>query len=1022
MFLFYFIINYLIKNLLINCSDSEVRLAIQGNNYKKVLNKDFCNKFTPSEIIINDEKQSRVNCLPDNLQSGINNITLKWNYQITDCSEMFYELKNLKSIDFSDFDASIVTSMKNMFYLCESLESINFGNIDTSNLINMDFMFHKCTSLKSLDLNNLDTSNVISMSKMFHECTSLKSLDLNNLDTSKVSNMSAMFQKCKSLETLDLSQFDTSNVTDMNLMFSECIDLKSINLDNFDTKNVNYMNCMFNMCYNLSSLNIMSFDTSNVLNMQSMFNDCGSLTSLNLNNFNTSKVTNFRAMFNNCGSLISLNVYNFEFNDMNSFSNFFVKMNADFKYCINNLTASTVSLGYNCNCEIVCNQYPYYICFEKTCPTNFGNIIEEKKVCIVDCSLDDIYIYVYNNKCYRFPLFTIDIIRNLNDIHKELYVFNKNKTISLNDTQIDIIIENLGYILTEINSDTIISKLKEGQDILFLENNNINISLVLTENEKNNRNKNVTAVILGECEINLKEKYNISMNKSLLIYKIDVRKDNMKIPTIEYKVYYPLNGKQLKELNLTYCEGNDIDIHIPVIFNSQKEKDKHNISSKYYSDICYKETSEKGTDIILKDRKDYYIDNELNTCEEKCRFTEYIKKIKKAVCSCPAKTSFKLFSEIGKKKDFISGLKDIKNLVNLNVMKCYYTLFTNDGISKNFAFYFVLSGIIFYFISTLIFYKKDNHIIKYQIKGIVNAIITPNIKSENKIKIIKFEKTNVEKKKFKRPNNSRKSTNATPTVNVSQNISKMNENSKDSINLEPNEKKNSNLVIKYNIYELNNLPYKEALLLDKRTYFQFYISLIKIKHLIFFTFCNLKDYNSKIIKYLLFCISFIIFFAVNALFFNDITMHKIYKHGGSYSLLYQLPQILYSLMISAILNLIIKTLALSEKNILQLKAIKNKKIITEISRIIIKKLFYKFLFFFIISFLFLVFFWYYLSSFCAVYENTQSYLIKDTLISFGLNMIFPFGLYLIPGLFRIPSLRSNKREKIYKFSKIIQLI
>ena len=250
----------------------------------------------------------------------------------------------------------------------------------------------------------------------------------------------------------------------------------------------------------------------------------------------------------------------------------------------------------------------------------------------------------------------------------------------------------------------------------------------------------------------------------------------------------------------------------------------------------------------------------------------------------------------------------------------------------------------------------------------------------------------------------------------------MNENSKDSINLEPNEKKNSNLVIKYNIYELNNLPYKEALLLDKRTYFQFYISLIKIKHLIFFTFCNLKDYNSKIIKYLLFCISFIIFFAVNALFFNDITMHKIYKHGGSYSLLYQLPQILYSLMISAILNLIIKTLALSEKNILQLKAIKNKKIITEISRIIIKKLFYKFLFFFIISFLFLVFFWYYLSSFCAVYENTQSYLIKDTLISFGLNMIFPFGLYLIPGLFRIPSLRSNKREKIYKFSKIIQLI
>ena len=78
--------------------------------------------------------------------------------------------------------------------------------------------------------------------------------------------------------------------------------------------------------------------------------------------------------------------------------------------------------------------------------------------------------------------------------------------------------------------------------------------------------------------------------------------------------------------------------------------------------------------------------------------------------------------------------------------------------------------------------------------------------------------------------------------------------------------------------------------------------------------------------------------------------------------------------------------------------------------------------FFIISFIFLLFFWYYISSFCAIYENTQIHLIKDTLISFGLSMLYPLGIYLIPGIFRFLSLKNDKREIMYNFSKFIQII
>ena len=60
---------------------------------------------------------------------------------------------------------------------------------------------------------------------------------------------------------------------------------------------------------------------------------------------------------------------------------------------------------------------------------------------------------------------------------------------------------------------------------------------------------------------------------------------------------------------------------------------------------------------------------------------------------------------------------------------------------------------------------------------------------------------------------------------------------------------------------------------------------------------------------------------VNTLFFNDSTMHKIYIDIGAYNFAYQISQIVYSTLISIVLNLIIRTLALTEKSILRLKKV-----------------------------------------------------------------------------------------------------
>ena len=226
---------------------------------------------------------------------------------------------------------------------------------------------------------------------------------------------------------------------------------------------------------------------------------------------------------------------------------------------------------------------------------------------------------------------------------------------------------------------------------------------------------------------------------------------------------------------------------------------------------------------------------------------------------------------------------------------------------------------------------------------------------------------------------------------------------------------------KFNDYEINSLSYQDALKYDNRTYFQYYLSLLRTKHLLILTFYTYDDYNSRIIKIILFLFSFSLYYTVNALFFTDSTMHKIYEDKGAFNFIYQIPQIFYSSIISSIINIIVKTLSFSEKNIIILKKEKNKK---EKASEIIKCLIIKYIFFFIITFLFLLLFWYYLACFCAIYRNTQIHLIKDTMISFSFSLLYPIGINLIPGIFRIPSLNSSKKDKecIYKFSKIIQII
>ena len=194
--------------------------------------------------------------------------------------QMFDNMKNIQTINFTNFDTSKIKSMRYMFEDCKNLIRLDLSSFNTINVTDMAMMFSGCSNLTGLDLSSFDTTNVTDMASMFYQCNRLASLDVSSFNTSKVTNMASMFSHCNRLASLDVSSFNTSKVTDMRSMFDECGSLTNLNLLSFNTSKVTNMSYMFLRCRDLTSLDVSAFDTSNVTTMESMLYQCDTLATL----------------------------------------------------------------------------------------------------------------------------------------------------------------------------------------------------------------------------------------------------------------------------------------------------------------------------------------------------------------------------------------------------------------------------------------------------------------------------------------------------------------------------------------------------------------------------------------------------------------------------------------------------------------------------------------------------------------------------------------------------------------------
>ena len=636
-----------------------------------------------------------------------------------------------------------------------------------------------------------------------------------------------------------------------------------------------------------------------------------------------------------------------------------------------------------------------------------------------------------------------NIINHLNFSTEKLIVNISNSimesNIEMNNCSIDdIIFGECKISITSDQLDKIYDRLKgqiKSNQSFILSTENVIFQISSLEEQKSNLNPNISSIDLGKCEEKIKQSRNLTEDDNLIIYKIDIKSEDLSTTYVQYEINDP---KTFDYIDLDICEGIFINIYTPVTLKNSTETifqslsdygyNLFNLNDSFYNDICSTYTTKDGTDLTLLDRKKIIYDKNtgISMCQEGCQLINYNSSLKKANCDCKVQTentTTKIENIKFNKKDLAQSFyKTLKNS-NFLVLKCYKLVFSKKGQTNNIGSY-IMSVITFIFIVLLFIFifkgwKKINTFIRNLLKQKLNYIeLEKKIKLNNFILPDKYKtkdnnknnKTNNNKNKSKekpKKNNNSKNKNtknqkrdkkkgkskgknfppkklkskAIKKNSISTNKSLSNQSQKLSqiniiLNNEKAKKKNqinnkfqlnkdySNLykqtikdnefnkynINKFNDEELNELNYEIAIELDKRTYFQYYLSLLKKKHLILFAFWPADDYNLTVIKISVLILAFSLYFTINGFFFSDETMNKINEDKGSFNILFQIPQILYSTLICALINLILKRLSLSEKQILIIKKEKDYKEAKKKSKKIKSCLKAKLIIFFVFSF------------------------------------------------------------------------
>ena len=140
-------------------------------------------------------------------------------------------------------------------------------------------------------------------------------------------------------------------------------------------------------------------------------------------------------------------------------------------------------------------------------------------------------------------------------------------------------------------------------------------------------------------------------------------------------------------------------------------------------------------------------------CPKNCFLDRYNNLTKRISCQCEVQTkpSILLLEDIFDTNKLLNNFKDIKNIININIIKCFKEVLSKEGLKANIGSYILLLIIFATIILCILFYSKGYIILFNIIEEITNKgknILSNNLFKDN-IQIFNIDKNDNSENKLK---------------------------------------------------------------------------------------------------------------------------------------------------------------------------------------------------------------------------------------------------------------------------------
>ena len=232
-----------------------------------------------------------------------------------------------------------------------------------------------------------------------------------------------------------------------------------------------------------------------------------------------------------------------------------------------------------------------------------------------------------------------------------------------------------------------------------------------------------------------------------------------------------------------------------------------------------------------------------------------------------------------------------------------------------------------------------------------------------------------------------------------------------------NAKNTDNYIPLNSLYNLDNYDYEEAIEYEGRSFGRIFFIYLMSKEGILNTFYYQQPLELKPLRILMFIFSNACDIALNCFFYLSDNISDKYHYEGKSAILFSLTNNITISLVSSIVgycliyfsqSLIQSTdkitiLFREQDNLLKkdkhytVESKKNMDIIKEIKKIL-KCLKLKITIFLIFENLLMIFFFYYVTAFCHVYNSTQTSWLLDSLTSYGISLLTAFAVSFLMSL------------------------